>query len=140
VQSISAVVAGPSGLVAVGEDSSKAAAAVWTSPDGITWSRVSHDEAVLGGLGSQSMNSVTLGGPGLVAVGSTWLFGVPDAVVWTSPDGTTWSRANDFGADFVVAEMTGVTSSGAGLVAVGATRPEYEFDLNAVVWVAATRD
>jgi hypothetical protein len=86
------------------------------------------------------MNSVTLGGPGLVAVGSTWLFGVPDAVVWTSPDGTTWSRANDFGADFVVAEMTGVTSSGAGLVAVGATRPQSEIDRNAAVWVAATDD
>jgi hypothetical protein len=140
VQSMSAVAAGPSGLVAVGADSSKGAAAVWTSPDGITWSRVSHDKAVLGGLGSQSMNSVTLGGPGLVAVGSTWMGGVPDAVVWTSPDGTTWSRVPDDESVFGRAVMESVTSSGAGLVAVGATRPFNDFDLDAVVWLAESED
>ena len=45
-------------------------AAVWTSPDGITWSRVPHDETVFGGDGIQHMTSVTVGGPGLVAVGA----------------------------------------------------------------------
>ncbi len=40
---------------------------VWTSTDGITWSRVPHDEDVFAGAG---MRSVTAGGPGLVAVGS----------------------------------------------------------------------
>ena len=58
-----------SGLVAVGNVGSDAGddAAVWTSGDGIAWSRVPHDEAVFAGAG---MQSVTAGGPGLVAVGS----------------------------------------------------------------------
>jgi len=44
-------------------------AAVWTSPDGVTWARVTHDEAVFGGDGNQWMVSVVAVGPGLVAVG-----------------------------------------------------------------------
>ena len=69
--------------------------AVWTSVDGIKWSRVAHDETV---FGEASVFSVIEGGPGLVAVGSTEpsnnrsrLFNV-DAVVWTSVDGIAWSR------------------------------------------------
>ena len=41
-------------------------AAVWTSVNGITWSRVPHDETVFGGASGRWMNSVTVGGPGLV--------------------------------------------------------------------------
>lgn len=40
-------------------------ASVWTSADGITWSRVPHGDAV---FGNGEMCSVTVGGPGLVAV------------------------------------------------------------------------
>ncbi len=43
---------------------------LWTSSDGITWSRVPDDEAAFGGEGNQWMANVTTGGPGLVAVGS----------------------------------------------------------------------
>ena len=40
-------------------------AAVWTSVDGMSWSRVAHDEAVFGGVGGdQRMHSVTAGGSG----------------------------------------------------------------------------
>jgi hypothetical protein len=48
---MSAVVAGGPGLVAVGHDDAgeDEDAAVWTSPDGLVWSRVPHDEAVFGG-------------------------------------------------------------------------------------------
>jgi len=58
-------------LIAVGLAGSHSGwdAAVWTSPDGITWSRVPHDESVFGGADSPRMSSVTVGGPGLVAVG-----------------------------------------------------------------------
>ncbi len=54
----SATAGGP-GLVAVGSDAGggDVDAAVWTSPDGITWSRVPLDEAVFGGTADQ----VTLG-------------------------------------------------------------------------------
>ena len=39
------------------------------------------------------MRSVTVGGPGLVAVGLSGFEQLGwDAAVWTSPDGFTWSR------------------------------------------------
>jgi hypothetical protein len=57
-------------------------AAVWTSPDGITWSRVPQDEAVFGGERNQQMTSVTIGGPGLVVVGSDESGGDRDTAVW----------------------------------------------------------
>jgi len=55
---MSVTVGGP-GLVAVGLDESSGDkdAAVWTSPDGITWSRVPHDDAVFGGEDEQLMVS-----------------------------------------------------------------------------------
>ena len=120
------VTAGGPGLVAVGVapvevGAETGGAAVWTSPDGITWSRVSHDDAVFGGA---DMRSVTVGGPGLVAVG--W-DGHPhgeesNAVVWTSPDGFTWTRVPHDEAIFggvTGAWMWSVAAGGPGLVAVG---------------------
>jgi hypothetical protein len=125
-QFMSAVTVGGPGLVAVGEDSSgdpdwdsewDSDAAVWTSIDGISWTRVLHNEAVFGGEGPQTMNSVTAGGPGLVAVGSA----DGDAAVWTSPDGTTWTRIPHDESTFGDSFMTSVTTAGPGVVAVGQT-------------------
>ena len=93
---MSSVTVGGPGLVAVGFDGAvqgvRGNAVVWTSPDGISWSRVPHDAAIFGG-GWVSMNSVTVGGPGLVAVGSDWMGDDKDgrATVWTSVDGISWS-------------------------------------------------
>ena len=53
-----------------GTDLDEQDAAVWTSEDGMTWDRVPHDEDVFGGPGAQEMDTITVGGPGLVAVGS----------------------------------------------------------------------
>lgn len=104
-------------------------AAVWTSVDGLTWSRVPHDEAVFGGQDSHAMRSVTAGGPGLVAVGSSGPLevedrkvGDDDAAVWTSADGLTWTRVTHDEAVFGGVEnqaMSDVTVGGPGLVAVG---------------------
>ena len=57
--------AGGPGVVAVGSDGQgeDVVAAVWTSPDGITWSRVPLDEAVFGGTADQVTLGVTAGGP-----------------------------------------------------------------------------
>ena len=127
-QEMSGVTVGGPGLVAVGSDGLGALgpylrtrpggagsrhAAVWTSTDGITWSRVAHDEAVFGGGG---MRSVTAGGPGLVAVG---VGDTSVAAVWTSVDGITWSRVPHDEAVFGGGEMNSVTAGGPGLVAVG---------------------
>jgi len=126
---MSVVVGGP-GLVAVGSEglnsdapTGRARAVVWTSVDGLTWSRVPHDEAVFGGPGDQGMFDVTVGGPGLVAVGED----AQGAPVWTSVDGLTWSRVPPDEEVFASHDPTGyprvkidaLIAAGPGLVAVG---------------------
>ena len=113
---MSGVTTGGPGLVAVGY--SDTAAAVWTSVDGVSWSRVPHDIAVFSGTGNQEMSSVTVGGPGLVAVGGD----DSNAAVWTSPDGFTWSRVRHDEEVFGGPGgqwMAEVVVGGPGLVAVG---------------------
>jgi hypothetical protein len=111
------VIVGGPGLVAVGgvEGDDDWAAAIWTSPDGLTWTRVPHDDVVLGEAG---MQDVTVGGPGLVAVGDV----ESGAAVWTSVDGTIWTRVPHDPAVFGTnsdLSMSAVTAGGPGLVAVG---------------------
>lgn len=135
-QQMNSVTVGGPGLVAVGSDGFLAVdrgqlgdyddftqvAAVWTSVDGITWSRVPSDEAVFGGDGNQWMNEVTSAASGLVAVGGDWSSAAHSAAVWTSVDGITWSRVPHdqtvFGGEHDQL-MLSVTSTGSGLVAVG---------------------
>ena len=125
--SVLSITAGGPGLVAVGSapgpGDPEAVPVVWTSPDGVTWSRLPHDKSA---LGNATMASVTAGGPGLVAVGSELLTpGSSDmaskwrAVVWTSPDGATWSRLPHDEEVFGGAVMRSVTAGGPGLVAMG---------------------
>ena len=141
VQVMNSVSAGGPGLVAVGADASGRDfdAAVWASVDGITWSRIPHDETVFGGAGHQTINGVTTTGAGLVAVGSGGSGGDLDAAVWTSTDGITWSRAPHdetvFGGPGVQ-RMNSVTTTGAGLVAVGYFE-QGSFNINAAVWTSA---
>ena len=138
-QEMLSVTAGGPGLVAVGGEAKRTgvAAAVWTSPDGIIWSRVPHDEAVFGGDGDEMMWSVTAGGPGLVAVGVDAPGGDGDAAVWTSPDGIIWSRIPHdeavFGGDSYQI-MRGVTAGGPGLVAVGVDG--FGINSDAAVWTS----
>ncbi len=137
-QVMSSVTAGGPGLVVVGSDASgDEDAAVWTSVDGVSWSRVPHDESVFGGVGFQSMKSVAAGGPGLVAVGYDGQIPEHDAAVWTSSDGVSWSRVphNDAilgGGGAQV--MFSVAASASGLVAVGDNGPVG--DQVAAVWAS----
>ena len=138
-----ATVGGP-GLVAVGATGGwfgDGDAAVWTSVDGITWNRVTHDEEVFGGANSQTMWDVAVADFGLVAVG--WdgqgiLTDSPDvdAAIWTSVDGDTWLRVPHDEEVFGGAWITSVTAGGPGLVAVGGT-DGYFTDGDAVVWTSA---
>ena len=139
------VVAGGPGVVAVGGSGSHsplADAAVWTSFDGITWSRVPHDEDIFGGFGEQTMTSVTAGGPGLVAVG--WDLPIivdADAAVWTSPDGINWSRVphdeDIFGGNSYQA-MWSVAAGGPGLVAIGEDKGRNFPHGEPAVWTSVT--
>jgi hypothetical protein len=109
------VVAGPLGIVAVGEDEGEGEAAVWVSSDGIAWSRVARSDD----LGRNSkMFSVAFGGPGVVAVGTT---GGLYAGVWVSDDAATWTRVedSDFAGDSEPAVMRFVEATPSGLLAAG---------------------
>ena len=137
-QVMASVAAGGPGLVAVGfgESRGNEGAMVWTSPDGVTWSRVVHNEVVFGGSGSQGMRSVATGVAGLVAAGFDQSGGDQDAAVWTSPDGITWSRVPHDEVAFGGGRnqrMTSMTIEGASLVITG-----YDSsggDQDAAVWI-----
>lgn len=151
-QMIYDVTVGGPGLVAVGGDGGRGwwdnnpenKAAVWTSVDGITWSRVPDDESVFSSGGNPVMLSVTVGGPGLVAVGAdSWPRNLAETPVWTSPDGITWTRVPDQGAGR--GAMTSVTAGGPGVVAVG-NFVEYEWtngmwtSPDGITWTRVTDD
>ncbi len=97
--------------------------AAWTSPDGVTWTRIADDVTA-----RSFMTGVTAGGPGLVAVGLD-LSG--STAVWTSVDGITWSQAPHDDAVFGSYPdwISDVTVGGPGLVAVGGNSDD------AAVWV-----
>ncbi|MDQ6854996.1 MAG: hypothetical protein M3046_15125 [Actinomycetota bacterium] len=113
---ISDVTAAGRGFVAAGQAvdpaSGQAVAAIWTSPDGQHWSRVrdpalepptpfipAQDSTPTRG----SIQAVTRGGPGLIAVGrvfagqfqgSTLVSRAYEPAIWTSSDATHWKRVN----------------------------------------------
>jgi hypothetical protein len=157
-QLMMSVTSGDGGLVAVGSDGDVdywseggGDAAVWTSQNGLTWRRITHDESVFGGDGPQRMNAVTSFGSGFVAVGSTAGVETMDAAVWTSPDGGTWNRVPHDPAVFSSTEcisfcdgdrlfdaheeMHGVTAGSQGLIAVGSGGAEQGHFTEAI-WVS----
>lgn len=99
-----------------GNEFFSANAALWISPDGLSWKQATdspafHDARVWG---------VAAGPTGLVAVGQTGATDTPGpAIVWTSSDGLTWSRVPN-GPVFEGGRMRAVTSvPSIGFVAVG---------------------
>lgn len=92
--SIMNVATGGPGLVAVGTSYNELAsigghangpfhAVVWTSEDGLTWSRLPNERVFRNALFA---SAVTSGGPGVVAVGA-------HNTAWFSSDGATWDLA-----------------------------------------------
>lgn len=136
---LSAITAGGPGFVAVGGDiardgttATKLVAAVWTSPDGRTWSRVPHTSE-FEGSDNTFMWDVTASDDLIVAVGSD--LGAERAAVWNSSDGLAWVRVTPEAPVFQDASMLSVTWFGAEFVAVGQVcegRP-----CRAAVWVSA---
>jgi hypothetical protein len=121
-----AIAAGGPGLVAVGDGCAKGDkrchAAVWTSVDGATWTRVP-DSAIFD-VGPYvasrrgEMTDVIKGGPGLIAVGRELLANQRRTVIWTSPDGLSWTRVAD-SPTFERGTIEAITAGGPGYVAVG---------------------
>jgi hypothetical protein len=124
------------GLVAVGYEwpDDGRSAAVWVSADGYAWTRI-EDDAAFRRPGEQVIESVTAGGPGLVAVGwNRQALGEFDGAVWVSADGYAWTRLQEDAAFGPWGKMFSVTAWGPGLVAVGYASPGDDPD--AAVWVS----
>jgi hypothetical protein len=137
------------GFIAVGSDGLLGEwpdfdAEVWLSPDGVTWTRVPEQDA-LGGPGGQFMCAVTVGGPGLVAVGLDDPSGVDaHAAVWLSEDGLTWTRVDPATIENEGAEepgglggaiMNDVVLTDGALIAVGTADP-YSWQAVPAVWLS----
>jgi serine/threonine protein kinase len=132
------------GYVAVGSDDGSGSedAAVWTSPDGKTWTRVT--DTALGGPGDQSMNRASGVGAsvGILAVGSTTNSsdGTQDGAVWSSTDsGLHWTLEPVGGlggpGDQDVKRVTALRSGSAPLyIAVGTSTRNGDSD--AAVWTS----
>jgi hypothetical protein len=109
-------------------------AAVWTSPDGLTWSRILLDKATFGVAILEDV--VSLGGVlvvgGQVCSGEPFIDENPDcrAAMWTSPDGVEWTNAYtdaDTGGD-----VEGLATVPGGVVAVGSCCGDQP--LSSAVW------
>ncbi|CAN5588833.1 hypothetical protein BH20ACT21_BH20ACT21_06560 [soil metagenome] len=123
-QIMTSLVASEAGFVSVGWDEvrSDLDAQVWTSGDGMDWSRLSYNEAVFGGDGDQLLWGVELSAGTFIAVGRDDSGGGSDAAVWTSEDGLEWVRTPSeegvFGGDRAQ-EMKFVAAVGRRLVGAG---------------------
>ncbi|WP_158057065.1 hypothetical protein [Saccharomonospora sp. CUA-673] len=137
---------GPSGLVATGTEELPGfgiVGAVWHSDNGSRWERAPHDdvfgEAFGEGYDETTMAGVAAGPDGYVAVGDTGA-DTAVAVVWTSPDGRTWSRVphrpRTFGVDDGFATAIDVTWTGEQFAVTGA-RSDDEAPVRAALWTSA---
>ena len=118
------VAAGESGLVAVGSERDHHGAglwwiggerpAVWTSPDGTAWERITLDDEALGA--TRSISTVASSPTGFVAAGPIFTDTGP-VTIWTSPDGTRWQAVASFEAGYV----TSVIDAGPVMAAAGGT-------------------
>jgi tRNA A-37 threonylcarbamoyl transferase component Bud32 len=81
-------------LIAVGGTGTRGYqdAGVWTSTDALTWTMVNDDGLLASG--DQQIWSVHGAGGRLIGVGYTYEGGAYDAAVWTSRNGTDWSRVD----------------------------------------------
>ncbi|MFN2484475.1 MAG: hypothetical protein ABR509_05990 [Candidatus Limnocylindria bacterium] len=121
-----------SGLLAVGQsrdDPSGAdiSAAVWTSPDGTTWTRVSSGPL----FAASVMYAVAVGGPGFVAVGQDYGPAGGHPVVWISADGTAWERPS---FDVAAGSLNGVAGLDGSVAAVGSIAGTD--DLHPALWLS----
>ena len=116
---IAAVILWGDTLVAVGQSGWNGA--VWTQAPGREWERQEDVPEPIGERGEVGLNAVVEGPNGLVATGvaGTRNQGPAATVVWTSPDGVTWTETQQIEGDVLFALAAGdpgliATGTGAG--------------------------
>jgi len=138
-------------MVAAGE--TRPNTGIWTAPVGGTFSRVDHVNLSTAVSDFDPSNTaarvfawdIAAGGPGFVAVGADQTtVGTSEAAVWTSPDGTQWTRFGNetqytptmLHADFAGRPpwtvMDTVINSGGTLIVAGRTGTPGDPDL--IIW------
>ncbi len=93
---------------------------IWTSPDGTDWKRA--DMSAFGGGGIQS---VAVGGHGIVAAGYVASGSVEAPAIWLSQTGSTWQRLLLPAADFKDSSLSTVQATAQGYVLGGAFAGGY---------------
>jgi hypothetical protein len=88
--------------------------AIWFSDDGFRWQPADVEDGDIEGI---RIHDVTVGGPGLVAVGDEYASATVRAAVWSSTDGRRWVRVHDEG--FSPGRMWHVGATDQGIVAFG---------------------
>ncbi len=135
-QSMQVVVPAAPGVVAAGFDTAPEGdldAAVWTSKDGASWTRLT--EASLAGPGDQEIFGATTMGDRLIAVGSSASGGDLDAAVWVRA-AAGWTKVDDGSLGGPGdQQIDAVVASDAGFVAVGWSASGGNVD--AAVWTSA---
>lgn len=135
-------------LIAVGfdpgEEDRRQNGVIFASNDGVTWTRLAEDDPALT-MGAVLIYGITGGGPGLVAVG----LGCEDdtapctahPTVWTSVDGTSWTRSAPDPAIFGESgAMMDVAATDYGIVAaghIGELGPDDAYFTRSSVWLSA---
>lgn len=119
VVQLTAIALGPDGkLLAAGQDKgtdSDGDAALFTSADGTSWTRVrTHG---LGGPGPQEIGGITVTADGVAAVGSMLSGASSGPAVWKSKDGTRWELSDDLPGG--APQLTGVAEQQGKLLVCG---------------------
>jgi hypothetical protein len=115
---VQSVISGGPGFVAVG-NTVEGNAAVWLSADGYKWTAVEDDDLVAGDADERNlfMRDVTIGGPGLVAVGGSGVANMDittnpkfeGLAVWVSEDGSDWERLANLNDNWVASAWSDPT-------------------------------
>lgn len=139
LEQLTSVTHGAAGWLAVGgaADGTKAGPIVVGSPDGQTWT-AEDGAAPFTGAGL-TVRSAAAGQDGYVIVGTQAAGGTTIAAAWYATGLTGWQRATDAQAGALGgggAQMTAVTSTAKGFVAVGALGPAA--DLRPAAWVSGS--
>ena len=136
------VAAGPDGLVAIDGDRG----GIWFSADGTAWEPTDDIHADSGTTGL-TVWSVAAAGSGYVATGSDDACAVEPcpgavAVIWTSPDGRSWSRVEGDELFDVADPRTAPNHSGAWAMSAAAWGSHFvvagAYDATPVIWISGT--